>query len=262
MKYILVLLLGLLLFQVDDGLDLPIPPPVYQPAAQGPTQTPPPLPAPTYPDPVEEPRDVPLSTFYGEEIVSGSQTVTFVIDISGSMLEPSEPWVTEDGVSGGSKIERAKYELSRCIKSLPESFKFNIFWYRCEFDRWQESLVPANDENKAAACNWVANLVCIVNMGTNTSGVMDWAIRSYPNTPDKLIVLLTDGNPNCGTEYRRFPLANPEDPNLQRQHIKEVNFSFAPPARINVFGIAASGSFADFCRGVAEDASGSVIFVP
>ena len=63
------------------------------------------------------------------------------------------------------------------------------------------------------------------------------------------VVLLTDGAPNCGA-------------NGASGHRRMISSANTQGASINVFGIAASGSYRAFCQGVAGDSGGSYFDVP
>jgi Mg-chelatase subunit ChlD len=66
---------------------------------------------------------------------------------------------------------------------------------------------------------------------------------------NRSVVLLTDGAPNCGAS----------DIDGHRRMIRAHN---TQGATINVFGIAASGTYRSFCQNVATDSGGSYFDVP
>jgi uncharacterized protein YbbK (DUF523 family) len=66
---------------------------------------------------------------------------------------------------------------------------------------------------------------------------------------NRAVVLLTDGSPNCGAT----------DIEGHRRMIRSNN---TQGATINVFGIAASGTYRQFCQAVASDSGGSYFDVP
>ena len=69
------------------------------------------------------------------------------------------------------------------------------------------------------------------------------------------MVLLTDGEPNCGLydEYDSFNI---------EAHRNVIRMENRQHAVINVFGIAASGQYRRFCQNVAADSGGSYFDVP
>jgi hypothetical protein len=225
------------------NLDLPMEKPVYV--------NPNPTPTPDEDVPIEDdgdeddPRDEPPPVIYGEEIDTESDTIFYVIDISCSMDWDNQSYTTLDGSrANGPRIDRAKAELSRSILGLSRNFSFNIIAFDCGTRRWSSSMQEANDGNKAAALGWVRSLQPVGATGTGPATAL-----SLGDKENMSVVLLTDGAPNCG--------ANSD--NGHRQMISRAN---TQGATINVFGIAASGSYRAFCQNVASDAGGSYFDVP
>lgn len=206
-------------FSQDDGLDLPI----------GPTQSGPLRPK-TVGDPVEDSPPV----LYGEEVDSASDSIVYVIDISGSM-----DW---DG-----RIDRAKQELTKSINGLSRNFRFDIVAYSCSTKVWAKTLQEANDANKASAATFVASLQPTDATGTGPAVALGLSLDRTNLT----VVLLTDGAPNCGT-----PRQMPDEHQLM---IRRCN---TQDASITVFGIAAYGNYRAFCQDVASDNHGSYFDVP
>ena len=223
--------------QVALDLDLPIAAPVYQGAPQPP--------APTPEAPVDDPRDVPAPTLYGEEIVSESDTIFYVLDCSGSMSSDRQSYSGLDGgVQTGSRMERAKAELTRSILGLAPNFKLNIVAYDCSTQQWSDSMVPATDANKQAAIAWLS-----AQMPRGATGTGPATALALGQKENMSVVLLTDGQPNCGASGTEG----------HRQMISSNN---TQGATINVFGIAASGTYRAFCQAVAADSGGSYYDVP
>ena len=236
---------------VPSDLDLPLEKPLYQPPAP---PTPPPAPVPPPPDPTDVPSDPP--TIYGEEIVSENDTLVYVIDQSGSMDWDPASYVDVDGRRrNGTRMERAKAEISRSILGLSENFRFNIVSYDCSTRQWRNALVPANDGNKQSALAWVRALRPIGATGTGPAVAL-----GLRNRDNKLVVLLTDGAPNCGV-----PAGDGwyyDESAAISQHRRMISSNNSQGARINVFGIAASGVYRRFCQNVASDSGGSYTDVP
>lgn len=242
----------------DPTLDLPMMDPKLMPDIPKPPEPPAPTPpaitsvvVPTEskePPKIDEPHDVPPPpTLYGEEISSENDTLYYVIDVSGSMgwADFKGPYVTLDGtVKDGTRLDRAKVELTRSIMSLPPSFRFNIVAYSCFTYMWQPGLQPADDWHKGAAITWVNTLQPLDNTGTGPATAL-----ALGDKDNQTVVLLTDGEPNCpdvGVENHRKMISN-----QNTQH-----------ARVNVFGIRAYGQWRAFCQNVAADSGGSYIDVP
>lgn len=224
-----------------SDLDLPI----GQPPAPQITPTPEP---PEEPDEPEDPRDEPPPTLYGEELESENDTIFYVIDISCSMDWDSASYTTLDGQTArGTRMTRAKVECQRSIMNLGRNFSFNIIAYDCSFRQWSRSMMEANDANKASALGWINGLRA--TGATGTGGAVALALGDKDN---KMVVLLTDGAPNCS------PDGYPSD----QSHRRAIRAANTQGATVNVFGIAASGSYRAFCQGVASDNNGTYIDVP
>ncbi len=223
------------------NLDLPLEKPVYVN----------PNPTPEEPEPTpddgdtDDPRDEPPPVIYGEEIDSENDTIFYVLDISGSMDWDTQSYTTLDGGSArGTRMERAKTELMRSIMGLSRNFKFNIIAFDCGTRRWQQSMQEANDANKQAGLAWVRAL-----RPTGATGTGPATALALGDKENMSVVLLTDGAPNCGANGF----------NGHRSMISNAN---SQGATINVFGIAASGSYRQFCQNVASDSGGSYFDVP
>lgn len=220
----------------QSELDLPLGPPSAPtvPPAQVPEE-----------DDDEDPRDTPPPTIYGEEIDSETDTIYYVLDISCSMDWDSQSYTTLDGQTRrGVRLDRAKAELTRSIMGLSDNFKFNVIAYDCGSRQWQRSMQEADDGNKQSAISWTMGLRATGATGTGPATALALAEKDNMS-----VVLLTDGAPNCGAN----------GPSGHRSMIRAAN---SQGASINVFGIAASGSYRAFCQGVAGDSGGSYFDVP
>ncbi|HLG42716.1 MAG TPA: HEAT repeat domain-containing protein, partial [Planctomycetota bacterium] len=154
------------------------------------------------------------TTFYGIPIES--KRLVFVIDKSGSMVEPSD-WKADGGYIGtGSdgkpvhdkpegtrKIDIAKFELRMAIRGLPEDTLFTIVSFADNTAGWKETLVPANKKNKEEAIAWVNALD--PSGGTNTFEALrsGFAVQGPPGDKKKeqgadTLFFLTDGRPSVG----------------------------------------------------------------
>jgi hypothetical protein len=236
---------------VKTGLDLPLNPDthdVFRDAALGnykPKGEEGELPQyeidPDSPDPTDE---GPPPVFFGEEISTENDTIVYVIDISCSMISSTDPFVGADGQTHtGNRLDRAKAETIRSIMALSESFKFNVVSYDCITNTWSSELKKASEANKAAASAWVNALKVAGGTGTGPAVVLGL------NFGDVMAVaVLTDGEPNCGVDMEGH-----------RQMIRVQNDQ---GARIDVFGIQATGIYRSFCRSVASENSGTYFDVP
>jgi len=219
-------------------LDLPLEKPEY---VGDPVDEEPPTPE----EPIDDPSDEPPPTIYGEEIDSENDTIFYVLDVSCSMGWDRQSYTTVDGQRrSGPRIDRAKAELVRSIMGLSENFKFNIIGYDCGTRQWRQAMQEANDANKQAAMGWIGGL-----QPTGATGTGPATSLGLSDKENMSVVLLTDGAPNCGA-------------NGQSGHRRMIRNANTQGATINVFGIAASGSYRSFCQGVAADSGGSYFDVP
>ena len=201
--------------------------------------------------------DTPPPTIYGEEIVSENDTLIYVIDQSGSMDWDPGSYVDVDGRRrNGNRMERAKAEISRSILGLSENFRFNIVSFDCSTRQWRGNIVPANDGNKQSALGWVRALQPIGATGTGPAVAL-----GLRNRDNKLVVLLTDGAPNCGVPEYDDSWSYSES-RVMEGHRRVIRNANTQGAKINVFGIAASGTYRRFCQNVAGDSGGSYTDVP
>ena len=193
--------------------------------------------------PEEEPEPPEPPQFYGEPVPSINNTISFVLDKSCSMSVGNN-WVADDGtIAYGTRLDRARHEMKKCILTLPKTFKFNVFVYDCTIRRWSPKLKEANAENKASCSAWCdANIW--VGGGTGTGPAV---MLSLEDKETKAVVLLTDGAPGCGS----FGIQG---------HRTMINNANTQRAKIDVFGIGVTHlSFKQFCKDVASDSGGSFI---
>jgi hypothetical protein len=101
--------------------------------------------------------------FYG--IATRSNRIVFVLDRSGSMKEPvpHRGPITGPGadrVPGRTKLEVAKNQLARTIRSLAIDVRFAVVFYSGDVHVWEKppTLLPATPENKKAAVDWFTKL--------------------------------------------------------------------------------------------------------
>ncbi len=192
----------------------------------------------------DDPRDTPPPVIYGEELDSENDTIFYVLDISCSMDWDTQSYTTLDGSTRrGTRMDRAKAELARSIMGLAPNFEFNIISYDCSTRQWQREMQPADDANKSSGIAWVMAQQPIGATGTGPATAL-----ALGDKDNMMVVLLTDGAPNC--------------PSSMNQHRTIISTSNTQGATINVFGIAASGSYRAFCQAVASDSGGSYFDVP
>lgn len=223
------------------GLDLPLPPP------RSPFAPPEPLVAPPEGEEGGDPRDTPLALFYGEEIEPEQDTIYFVLDRSGSMqsYKTEGAYVDPDGSPArGNRWERAKAEAIRSVRGLADNLRFGILTYDCGVVGWRGGeLQESSASARADAEGWIRKQLWATGAtGTGPATVSAFAAGA------RTVVLLTDGEPNCGADG----VAG------HRSMIASSN----PGAVVHVFGIQANGPWRAFCQGVASDSGGRYVDVP
>lgn len=189
---------------------------------------------PTVPPPVappgddqDDPRDEPPPVFFGEEIDIESGSIVYVLDYSGSM-------------SYHDRIGTLKQEFQRSVQALSPNIRFSVICYACSIQCWSRTLLPATDENKISAIAYVKRLNPWGGTGTGPATAAG-LLLDHSNLS---VVLLTDGEPNCG--------ANSLD-----DHRRMIYNANKQGAQITVFGIDAFGDYRAFCMNVAADSGGS-----
>lgn len=158
-------------------------------------------------------------SYFGIEV--SSRRASFLIDVSGSMLElvavkegslsgdgereKTDGKTSNPGGAGGGdppvavkdgkakKIDVLKRELSRLLRKLPADMQINILTFHGTFNAWQQQLQPLSGAGRQKAISFVQGLQ--TGHGTNVFDTLEAALK------DKrvdTIYLLTDGLPTAG----------------------------------------------------------------
>ena len=90
--------------------------------------------------------------YYGINI--HAKRLMFIIDHSGSM---------EDYWGGMSRLARAKVELIKAIRELPEDSEFAIMFYESTVRIWRDELVYASEDNKLKAIDFIRDFYELIN---------------------------------------------------------------------------------------------------
>jgi hypothetical protein len=131
---------------------------------------------------------VTVPTYY--DIPIRGRRVIYCMDVSASM------W--------GPKFEAALAELSRSIRSLPTSRRFNIIFFNEHPVAWREELIPAFPFQKyecvgvfeSLETKKFTNIFDTLERSLGFAGMGRWAKKDPPGLDD--LFLLTDGEPNRG----------------------------------------------------------------
>jgi DNA-binding protein Fis len=217
--------------------------------------------------------------FYGMEI--NSLRVIFVIDVSGSMLDAVAELPKEYSHESGAKpsrIDVAKFELSRIVQALSPGSAFNIISFSTGVDAWMDGLQEAltggkaggkasggpksgrekeksekdieKEKAKAAALDaelrkkaqgYIDGLGA--NGGTNLYDAMSLA---FEDPLVDTIIVLSDGNPSAGTVI---------DPVLIREDVKRWN----TVRKIKIHTVSIGTDF-DLLKLLAQDSGGEHSF--
>jgi len=126
-----------------------------------------------------------VSTYYNFKIFS--DRVLFVVDISGSMKWLEAP---------PQRIDIAKKELVKAIKSLDNKTLFNVMTFSSDVHVWsKKGEVPATDENVQASLEWIEKRM-LPRGGTNTHLALMRSIRDNPKVDT--VFFMSDGLPSGG----------------------------------------------------------------
>ena len=179
--------------------------------------------------------DGPLFTFgpqqyYGINIES--KRTLFVIDHSGSM---------KDQASGRTRLDAAKFELIRALRTLPPEHEFSIMIFSTGTHLWKKTLVEATADNKRAAIRFVR----AIRYGDRTS-TYDALIRALSFDDDlEAVYVLTDGQPTSGRV--RDPVVILREV-TQRNRFRRLRF--------HTIGIQLPPQTKQFLRAIANDNGG------
>ncbi len=209
-------------------------------------------------------------TLFGAAVTG--KNIAFVLDVSGSMMS-TDPAPKGFGSPGGRKgrtkvagqkpkgppkspeerrrITRAKKELSRVIRALPDDVQFNIISYSSDVYPWKKAMVKASKSNKKAATEYVDEL------RAEGITVTDMALEeAFADLQLDTIYLITDGAPtHIGSRGPGLP-EDAEDI-IEAIHVrtKELNFLRA----VRIFSLGFKGAKEDFLQKLSRDHGGKYV---
>jgi len=179
-------------------------------------------------------KELTASEFFGIQIKS--ERVVFIVDISGSMAEPTKSRYVD--AKGQPRIELAKGELTRALDQLVQSSRFNIITFASDVAPWADDIVSWSPDGLAEAQTFVGRLGA--SGGTNLYGALRFA---FQDPQIDTIFLLSDGEPSAG------PIT---DPGAIRGEVARWNAN----RRVRINTIAIGGRF-QILRWLAEDTGGT-----
>jgi hypothetical protein len=196
------------------------------------------------PDPPDDP-DEDGPDLYDEDLPTETDSIIYVIDISGSMDWGTSSYTGLDGnPTTGTLLDRAKVEVIRSINQLTEDWEFNMIAFDCYMRRWRGARAKATAANKAQAIQWVGSLRAEGATGTGPAGSLGLSDKD-----NKTVAILTDGAPNCGASGFSG-------------HLNMICSANTQGAKVHTFGIGAYGSFEQFLRDVASRNNGRYYPIP
>jgi len=173
--------------------------------------------------------------FFGIRIVS--HRVIFIIDVSGSMNEPTRAQYV--GEQGEPRMSLAQRELKKCIDALDTKALFNIVTFSGGVEPWlDEGVQDSGERSRAEAKTFVDRLGAMG--GTNLYGALKHA---FEDPQVDTIFVLSDGEPSVGDVLDPFQI---------RAHVKRWNAD----REIIINSIAVGGSF-QILEWLAEDSGGT-----
>jgi hypothetical protein len=189
--------------------------------------------------------------------VSGSMTTTDLLpgqrdpEVGATSVASAKAAVRERPPSPRQRMFRAKNEFTRMIGALPSDVRFNLITYSSEVNTWKGTMVPAGDEMKKSAVEYI--------QGLKPDGVTvtDLALEAaFADLAVDTIYLVTDGVP---THIGNTGPALPEDSPALIQAIlgraRELNFLRG----VRVFTLGFAEAEEEFLKKLAAENAGSYV---
>lgn len=184
-------------------------------------------------------RQTSKSSFFGIRIES--HRVVFIIDVSGSMEEPTRGRYVGD--DGDPRLAVAKRELLRCLDGLDKRSLFNIITFSDRARPWSDSIQEWGTESLEQARAYIDRF-------TSGGSTNLWdPLRIAFDDPDvDTIYVLSDGEPNTGEIYEMGRL---------RRAVQDLNRNRG----VIIHCIAVGGSL-DVLEVLADDSGGTYVKFP
>jgi len=183
-------------------------------------------------------RDITSSTFFGIRVLS--HRVIFIIDISGSMEEPTRGQFV--GEEGDKRINVAKKEIVKCLESLDVDSLFNIITFANSPLAWEDRVSEWTHVSIAEAKDFVKRQQALG--GTNLFASLEMA---FGDPIVDTIYILSDGEPTVGVT----------DPTLIRENVSVWNRNRG----VEIHCIAV-GSSLEILESLAADSGGQYVRIP
>jgi len=147
-------------------------------------------------------------SFFG--IQSSGKRILLIFDVSGSVVNKAN--------KAGVPLTKIQEETSTLISKLPVSSRFGIIQFTRNYKAFNSELLPATDQNRAAALDWIKNEWVesgmmaasgkVTSNPTGLVGVLQLAAKMQPD----VIFLISDASfqwtPPPGSRSSRQPVSN------------------------------------------------------
>jgi|GEM_PF-2422805 len=192
-----------------------------------------------------------VSTYYNFKIFT--DRVLFVVDVSGSMKWLEVP---------PQRIDIAKKELLKAIRSLDEKTLFNVMTFSSDIHTWKDSggEVLATPAAVKSASEWL-NGRLLPRGGTNTHGALMRAIRGNPKIDT--VYFMSDGLPSSGEmEVQEEILVALRDVNRFRKvKFNTIALVFGKSKIEKAWKYEDPQEMGAFMRRIAEETGGSSVVI-
>jgi len=130
--------------------------------------------------------------FFGIKVES--RRVIFVVDISGSMMDPMYGRSVGKRQAAAARIDVAKQELVQAIGTLEPGTLFNILAFSSSVMPWQkDGVVPFGEATHKAALEWIERLGA-----TGATNLYDTLRQAFADKDVDTIFVMSDGEPTNG----------------------------------------------------------------
>ncbi|QDU69778.1 HEAT repeat domain-containing protein [Engelhardtia mirabilis] len=177
--------------------------------------------------------------FFGLRIES--TRVTFVVDVSGSMEEPT--LTRYAGEKGPKRMDVAKKQLDLAIERLDPAALFNILTFSFDVNGWKDALTRGSVEAKAEASEYISSLRA--GGGTNLYSALQAA---FDDPEMDTLVVLSDGEPSVG---------DITEPGMIREQVATWN----QERHVIIHTVQVGGQF-KILEWLAKDSGGETVAIP
>ena len=150
------------------------------------------------------------------------------------------------------RIHRAKKELGRVVRALPEDVRFDLMAYSDEVNPWQGSMVVATAKNKKEAVEFVEDIEAEGLTATD-----DALEEAFSDLEVDTIYLITDGAPTHQGTRKRGKLPPDSRKIIEEIHRRTRHLNFLRDVRIFCLGFRSAEE--GFLKKLARDNRGRYV---